>query len=808
MIITHKICMDLTRRMLQPPIQVMQDDQYSRELEFLLTANGEPWEIPKDFSAMIRWHRESDKVGGSYDLMPDGSLAYSKRENVLTVQLLPQICAGPGKVYLTIMLASANAVAHTFTIPIDVQKNPGLQESVPAPAPDEYQQLLHGYAMMSARVNNLASLEEGSTTGDAELIDGRMDHAGQVHTNIGSHIRKIGGIANDLYGTKTVTISRAGEVAAELEAVYVTVLEVVGTARYLEKVRVPVQVTGQYSSIYAAIASKENTDQPIVRKDVEISASGQTVVDLEVGRWFSPGEKIVVEIGDTERFKSLLLPTTQEEIASDWLEDCPGSVCDLNEDTGDWLFDRENIKFVGELIFYDTLREELLQMEECTVSCKEQNFSEEQQAQARKNIGITNDTDIHAQFFTITDDGVVSLKPEYRGACPSNRNTFTYAISDNGIDAAGSKNTYLPKYLVIPELVDEIAVVSLAPGMFMQNQAVEGLTLPDSVTEIPERFCDFAINLKNIRNTEQIEKIGNVAFQSVSLEKIKCPNLTSLGMAAFNNCPFLKYADIGNVTTIPNSAFAGTSMLSRIKGGAGVTTIEVNALRSTKRLNKVDFLEGLTTVGANAIHCSALDCSWARLSTTDIWTGCKVTAKENPLPTLLSQQDPRWADETIGGTETKYRVACVLFTVMHAYCALHNLTLSTVDEFVAIINQKDPDILNTVFSNGGQNSDVPELCTALGLSCTTYQNYGQTELQAVYDAIAQGKYVFVAIPAPTSHAVLAYGAKENGEFMIADSSFGAAETVGRGDLPIKYSIPYQNITTPTSLIHIISRTEE
>ena len=75
MIITHKICMDLTRRMLQPPIQVMQDDQYSRELEFLLTANGEPWDIPEDFSAMIRWHRESDKAGSSYDLMPDGSLA-------------------------------------------------------------------------------------------------------------------------------------------------------------------------------------------------------------------------------------------------------------------------------------------------------------------------------------------------------------------------------------------------------------------------------------------------------------------------------------------------------------------------------------------------------------------------------------------------------------------------------------------------------------------------------------------------------------------------------------------------------------
>lgn len=192
MIITHKICMDLTRRMLQPPIQVMQDDQYSRELEFTLKAGDKPWEIPEDFAALIVWHRESDKVGGSYDALPGGELAYSKKENVLTVRLIPQVCASPGKVYLSVMLASANAVAHTFTVSIDVQKNPGLQESVPVPEPDVYQQLLGEYSMMSARVNNLASLKEGSTTGDAELIDGRTDHTGQVHPNIGSHIRKVG----------------------------------------------------------------------------------------------------------------------------------------------------------------------------------------------------------------------------------------------------------------------------------------------------------------------------------------------------------------------------------------------------------------------------------------------------------------------------------------------------------------------------------------------------------------------------------------------------------------------------------------
>jgi len=40
-----------------------------------------------------------------------------------------------------------------------------------------------------ARIDNLASLKEGSTTGDAELIDGRIGADGKVYNNIGSAIR-------------------------------------------------------------------------------------------------------------------------------------------------------------------------------------------------------------------------------------------------------------------------------------------------------------------------------------------------------------------------------------------------------------------------------------------------------------------------------------------------------------------------------------------------------------------------------------------------------------------------------------------
>ena len=48
-------------------------------------------------------------------------------------------------------------------------------------------------AVEMARLNGIATLAEGSTTGDAELIDGRVDHTGKTWGNIGEHIRGVGG---------------------------------------------------------------------------------------------------------------------------------------------------------------------------------------------------------------------------------------------------------------------------------------------------------------------------------------------------------------------------------------------------------------------------------------------------------------------------------------------------------------------------------------------------------------------------------------------------------------------------------------
>lgn len=48
-------------------------------------------------------------------------------------------------------------------------------------------------AVERERINQFTSLKEGSTTGDAELIDGHVDYTGKLWDNIGEHIRGVSG---------------------------------------------------------------------------------------------------------------------------------------------------------------------------------------------------------------------------------------------------------------------------------------------------------------------------------------------------------------------------------------------------------------------------------------------------------------------------------------------------------------------------------------------------------------------------------------------------------------------------------------
>ncbi len=122
--ITNKINMDLHHSGNAAVVQAVQRDRYSRSLEITLYADGEPWTIPQTASVLVGYAKPDGK-GGEYDTLPDGTKAWSAAENVLTVQLAPQVLTAAGVVNLCITLMDGNGQVSSFLILVDVQAVPG-----------------------------------------------------------------------------------------------------------------------------------------------------------------------------------------------------------------------------------------------------------------------------------------------------------------------------------------------------------------------------------------------------------------------------------------------------------------------------------------------------------------------------------------------------------------------------------------------------------------------------------------------------------------------------------------------------------
>ena len=420
----------------------------------------------------------------------------------------------------------------------------------------------------------------------------------------------------------------------------------------------------------------------------------------------------------------------------------------------------------------------------------EQELTEEQKAQARKNIGAAQQKYPidYSVYFYIDNDGVVSLKPEYRG---KGNASYEYSISKNGVGAVGSKNSELPEVLVIPDIVNKITVTALAPGMFMLNNAVKSITIPSHITEIPEMYCAQARALEEIHGIQNIEVIGKVAFRETRLKNVAFPRLREFsGVQQFANCVYLVSADIGdNIIELPAYCFYYCESLESILGGANVTKIGEMALRGTHRLKKVSFAPNLKEIGNHGFNASGLNHYWhthygctfgtyatpAQWNPTDFWSGCTYTPCVTQLRSTFHQGNPAWNDAALANvtdltdTEKGYVDNCVTNAAAMAYSALEGVDLSSPADFIRAVKAVAPSI--TANYSVSDPAGTRKYFEALGYETEQYA-YGDN-LQRLYDALAEGHLVIGTILSQSvgwnSHAALFYGVTEKGEIMACDT---------------------------------------
>lgn len=433
-----------------------------------------------------------------------------------------------------------------------------------------------------------------------------------------------------------------------------------------------------------------------------------------------------------------------------------------------------------------------------------------------QNGGGSATTPDHSMYFDIDVDGIVSLKAEYK--------------------ADGALNSELPEVLVIPDVINDIAVTGLTKSMFSKNHRIRSLTIPSTITTIPRAFLSNAINLTEITGTENIEMIEQAAFQKCGIKKAIFPKLKTLVDAGhFNLAANLSIVDIGNeITSIPASAFAYCDRLSLVKGGSNVTSIGANAFFDTASLKNLPIVANVQSIGGQAFLRSRVTYDWwalenklgsdafgtdatpAQYNAADWWSKCTTVPCKNTLGSLFHQKNPEWASLQIANSDDTYGDGgCLEVSASHIYSAFGGKNIDGEDlkspcEFIDVIRNTDESLLEPyVNPTSGKKSytfgEGYKWFDALGFDAELLAGgYSAENLPNVYDALANGALVLTWIN--PGHAGVIFGISENSEVLVLDSD--SMNYVFNDFTPRIYQQPIWSLAKAGQDVMIVKRKEE
>lgn len=423
------------------------------------------------------------------------------------------------------------------------------------------------------------------------------------------------------------------------------------------------------------------------------------------------------------------------------------------------------------------------------------------------------------KYFYITEDGVIRLKPEYRGASESTK--MVDSVSDRGRGLDGSKLRDLPEEIVIPETVNGIAVTGYADGMFYRNTRPKKITLLSSVTVLPYGFCSYCLNLCQVEGTQGITSLGRMALAYTAITEANFPSVAELDAQGgqFQNCANLLTANLGNtISQIPAKCFASCEKLTTLEGCGNVTALGDMALCFSKNLRELPFRDNLTDIGRDALFLSRAD--WGASEgfiSSDIVPEYSDGACSIRMRSTFEQHDPRWANKYIvnsGEVKRKYTSGCMYVSAAVVYSAFEKLDMYSPEEFVEEMHEKDAGLSAMDVASVEPSVGLTRLVTAMGYGFELYEEVAAASIQEVYTALKKGDLVIARIAGDnnretdgtlnsTNHIVVFYGINENGEIMVVDSS-AASSSIGIYEASV-YTMPVHNLCRPGDFFMVVHK---
>lgn len=191
-IITNTYILNITPGAV-PTVVYLNQNENGRILRFQL-ASEESFEIPSGSVATFEGTKPDGKIISS-------TCTLSTVNKEIAVQESVQMTAVAGTYNASIKIINGSYTLATGLIKMVVGKGTAFADmnssSVLNGLVAEAEQYAETYRQLEARVDNLAHLTDGSTTGDAELIDGRIGVDGTHYSSIGNAIRAQAMVVDD-----------------------------------------------------------------------------------------------------------------------------------------------------------------------------------------------------------------------------------------------------------------------------------------------------------------------------------------------------------------------------------------------------------------------------------------------------------------------------------------------------------------------------------------------------------------------------------------------------------------------------------
>lgn len=149
-----------------------------------------------------------------------------------------------------------------------------------------------------------------------------------------------------------------------------------------------------------------------------------------------------------------------------------------------------------------------------------------------------------------------------------------------------------------------------AKGLYLNDELITDITIPNGITEIGDYvFCGYS-NLKSVLINEDATSIGDYAFYGcTSLSDVNiAAGVKSIGINSFQGCSNLKNVHIGdNVTKIGNGAFASCEALESIVIPSKVSWIGNASFSRCTNLKSIYLGKGVTTIDSDAFkNCKSM----------------------------------------------------------------------------------------------------------------------------------------------------------------------------------------------------------